>query len=49
MTSKKCLMAQISSFIGCKNTPYLIFINVQGDEPLISPNDIKEELLKQKK
>ena len=49
MTSKKCLtgtdrVAQASKKIGGK-----IFINVQGDEPLVNPSDIRKIINAKKK
>ena len=47
MTSKKCLTGTDRVAEVAKHSAN-IFINVQGDEPLISPNDIKR-IIKAKK
>jgi len=46
MTSQNCLTGTDRVYEASKEIDADIYINVQGDEPLIDPNDIKELMLK---
>ena len=49
MTSTKCLTGTDRVAQASKKIKSNIFINVQGDEPLVSPRDIKKIILAKKK
>ena len=49
MTSKSCLTGTDRVAEASKKIHSKIYVNVQGDEPIISPNDIKKIVLPKKK
>ena len=49
MTSKNCLTGTDRVAEAAKKIPAKIFINVQGDEPLVNPKDIKKIIISKKK
>ncbi len=49
MTSKKCLTGTDRVAEACRKLDSKIIINVQGDEPLINPNDIRKIIKAKKK
>ena len=49
MTSKNCKTGTDRVFQAVKNIKNSFFINVQGDEPLIDPSDIKKIIIAKKK